>query len=318
MKLVSNDKSFLFSSTEIPDVFFTEYLPEAKSDFVKVYFYILFLSKYSTEIKINDLSKTLALDFPVIQDAIKYWEDCGLLIKNPNGYSLSNIQEIELNKLYNPKVSLSPERIEKNAQSQSRAKLMESINSQFFSGTMSPSWYADIELWFEKYGFDEQVMLALFSYAYDNRALHRNYIQTVADGWSKEKIKTYNDLDAYFERREKVSILKKNIASKLKLSRNLTSYDEEYILKWSEKYNYSIDIIEIALKKAATKNSISFEYIDTLLSDWHEKALTTVSDVNNYLDSLKPKEKKIKPIKAFQPFEYTQSTFDNWEALYDN
>ena len=72
------------------------------------------------------------------------------------------------------------------------------------------------------------------------------------------------------------------------------------------------------LKKASTKNSISFEYIDTLLSDWHEKALTTVSDVNNYLDSLKPKENKIKPIKTFQTFEYTQSTFDNWEALYDN
>ena len=38
MKLILNDKSFLFSSTEIPDVFFTEYLPKAKSEFVKVYF----------------------------------------------------------------------------------------------------------------------------------------------------------------------------------------------------------------------------------------------------------------------------------------
>ena len=40
MKLISNDKSFLFSSTDIPDVFFTEYLPEANGDFIKVYFYI--------------------------------------------------------------------------------------------------------------------------------------------------------------------------------------------------------------------------------------------------------------------------------------
>lgn len=318
MKLVSNDKSFLFSSTDIPDVFFTEYLPEAKSEFVKVYFYILFLSKYNTEIKINDLSKTLALDFPIVQDAIKYWENCGLLIKNPNGYSLSNIQEIELNKLYNPKVSLSPETIEKNAQSQSHAKLIDSINAQFFSGTMSPSWYADIELWFEKYGFDDQVMLALFSYAYDKRALHRNYIQTVADGWNKEKIKTYNDLDLYFERREKINSLKKKITSKLNLSRNLTAYDEEYILKWAENYKYDMDIIEIALKKASSKNTINFGYIDTLLSDWHEKELKKVSDVQAYLDSSKPKEKKPKNIRQFPTFEYTQSTFDNWEALYDN
>lgn len=317
MKLIQSDKSFLFSSTDVPDVFFTEYLPEAKSEFVKVYFYILFLSKYNTEIKINDLSKTLGLDFPVVQDAIKYWESVGLLVKNPNGYSLANIQEIELSKLYNPKVSLSPETIEKNAENQYRAKVMDSINSQFFSGTMSPSWYADIELWFEKYGFDEQVMLALFNYAYDNRALHRNYIQTVAEGWSKENIKTFNDLDLYFERREKINILKKNIAKKLNLSRNLTAYDEEYILKWTEEYKYDMDIIEIALKKSSTKNSISFEYIDKLLSDWHEKSLTTVDEVNTYLDSLKTKDKKTKQIKQIA-LEYTQSTFDNWDALYDN
>ena len=316
MKLTQNEQSFLFSSTEIPDVFFTEYLPEAKSEFVKVYFYVLFLSKHNSEIKINDLSKTLGLDFPIVQDAIKYWESQGLFVKNQKGYSIANIQEIELSKLYTPKITLSPETIEKNIQSQSHAKAIESINSQFFSGTMSPSWYADIELWFEKYGFDEQVMLALFNYAFDNRALHRNYIQTVADGWSKENIKTFSDLDSYFERREKINVLKKTIAQKLNLSRNLTSYDEEYILKWQETFHYYINIIEIALKKASSKNNIRFEYIDKLLSDWHEKGLSTVQEVNTYLDSLKNKDKKPKQIK--QLFEYTQSTFDNWDALYDN
>lgn len=317
MKLLQNDKSFLFSSTEIPDIFFTEYLPEAKSEFVKVYFYIVFLAKYDTEIKINDLSKTLGLDFPTVQDAIKYWEERGLLIKNPNGYSLSNIQEIELNKLYNPKISQTPETIEKNAENQYRAKVMDSINSQFFSGTMSPSWYGDIDLWFQKYGFDEQVMLALFNYAFENRALHRNYIQAVAEGWSKEKIKTFNDLDLYFVRREKINKLKKEIAQKLNLSRNLTAYDEEYITKWYETYKFDMTIIEIALKKSATKNSISFEYIDTLLTDWHEKGLSSVDDINTYLGSQKNKTKKTKQVKQLA-YEYTQSTFENWDSLYDN
>ena len=36
MKLISNDKSFLFSSTDIPDVFFTEYRTEDKVDCIKV------------------------------------------------------------------------------------------------------------------------------------------------------------------------------------------------------------------------------------------------------------------------------------------
>ena len=130
MKLSQNDKSLLFSSTEIPDIFFTEYLPEADASYIKVYFYMLFLSKYNKEIKINDLSKTLALDFPTVQDAIKYWEEKGILVKKTDGYTLADIQEIEISKLYSPKVTSSPEEAIKSSQSQYRAKAIENINSQ--------------------------------------------------------------------------------------------------------------------------------------------------------------------------------------------
>ena len=72
MKLEQNDKSMLFSCTEIPDVFFTEYLSSANGDYIKVYLYILFLSKYDKDIKVNDLSKKLALPFKTIQNKFYY------------------------------------------------------------------------------------------------------------------------------------------------------------------------------------------------------------------------------------------------------
>ena len=50
----------------------------------------------------------------------------------------------------------------------------------------------------DEYGFDDNVMLALFSYAAEKRALHRNYIQATADAWAKNNIKTFVDLDEYF------------------------------------------------------------------------------------------------------------------------
>ena len=317
MKLSQNDKSLLFSSTEISDVFFTEYLPEVSGNSIKVYLYMLFLSKYNKEIKINDLSKTLSLDFPEVQDAIKYWEEKGILIKKTDGYILADIQEIELLKLYTPKVTSSPEDALKNSQSQSRARVIESINAQFFSGVMSPSWYNDIDLWFNKYGFDEQVMLALFNYAYDKRALHRNYIQATADAWSKNNIKTFNELDSYFEKQEKRLGINTEIAKKLNLRRSLTSYEEEDIVKWTENYGYPLDIIEIALKKASSNNKVRFDYIDTLLTDWHSKDLHSVEEIESYLNSIKDKEKKKTQLEK-TAFEYTQSTFDNLDSLYDN
>ena len=319
MKLEQNDKSLLFSSTEIPDVFFTEYLPSMNGDFIKVYFYILFMSKFNKDVKINDLSKTLAIPFPTVQDALKYLEDQKLLIKLPTGYSVANIQEIELSKLYSPKVTSSPEDLQKTAINQERAKAIENINELFFQGVMSPSWYGDIELWFNKYNFTEQVMLALFSYAYENRSLNRGYIQTVAEAWSKNNIVTFDDLEAYEEKRDKLNKIKKSIAKKLGITRNLTTYEEEYIIKWTQEYKYDMSIIEIALKKSSSMNTISFDYFDKVISDWHSKGLSTVNEVQAYVTSIKEKDKRIKQIeKKTLNYNYTQSTFDNLESLYDN
>ena len=319
MNFEQKDKSLLFSKTEIPDVFFTEYLPLANGDFVKVYIYMLFLSNYGKDANINDLSKILALPFPTIQDALKFWEDQGVIIKKTNGYSLVSLQEIELSKLYNPKLTSSPDDIKLTEKSKYRAHAIESISNQFFQGLMSPSWYTDIDLWFNKYGFDEQVMIALFNYCADNRALHRNYIQTVADAWSKNNIKTFNDLDDYFAKNEKINILKKEISKKLRLQRNFNTFEEDYIVKWNQEFGYGIDIIELALKKSTSKVNAGFDYYDKLLTDWHEKGLNSTYDINAHLASISDKKSREKQItKAANQFEYTQSTFDSLSSLYDN
>ena len=111
MKIEPKDKSLLFSKTEIPDIFFTEYLPLANGDFVKVYLYLQFLANYGKDANISDLSKILALPFSTVQDSLKFWEEQGVIIKKTNGYSLVDLQEIELSKLYNPKITSSPDDI---------------------------------------------------------------------------------------------------------------------------------------------------------------------------------------------------------------
>ena len=319
MNIEQKDKSLLFSKTEIPDVFFTEYLPLANGDFVKVYIYMLFLSNYGKDANITDLSKILALPYNTIQDALKFWEEQGVIIKKTNGYSLVNLQEIELSKLYNPKLTSSPEDIKLTEKSKYRAHAIDSINNQFFQGLMSPSWYTDIDLWFTKYGFDEQVMIALFNYCADNRALHRNYIQTVADAWAKNNIKTFNDLDDYFAKNEKINILKKEISKKLRLQRNFNTFEEDYIAKWNQDFGYGMDIIEIALKRSTSKVNAGFDYYDKLLTDWHQKGLNSVYDVQAHLSSITDKKTRENQIaKVANQFEYTQSTFDSLNSLYDN
>lgn len=319
MKLEQNDLQILFSNTEIPDIFFTEYLSQANGDYIKTYLYMTFLAKYGKDIKINDLSKKLSLPVNTIQEAIKYWEEQGLITKKNTGYIINNIQEIELHKLYKPKLALSEEDQLKQSKNQYRAKAIENINNEFFSGIMSPSWYADIDLWFKKYSFDEEVMIALFRYCFNRSALHRNYIQTVADAWHKNKIQTFNDLDKYYEKQEKISILCKSIAKKLGYTRPFTEYEQAYIEKWYIDYGYTLDIIEIALKKTTSKANPNFDYLNTLISDWHDRGFKTTEEIQNFLITFKKKQKDVNELEKKTGYNnYDQRKYDNLNNLYAN
>lgn len=319
MKLEQNELLPLFSSTPLPDIFFTEYLPQADGNYIKVYLYILFLSKYDKDIKVNDLCKKLGLPLKVIQDAIKYWEEQGILTKKNTGFVLNNMQEIELHNLYKPKAALSAEQIQKSAENQKRAKTIEYINNKFFSGLMPTTWYPDIELWFKKYQFDDEVMIALFSYSYDKSALHRNYMQVVADAWAKNNIKTFNDLDKYYEKQEKLNKIANTISKKLGLSRQLSQYEHAYIEKWVVDFNFSFDIIEIALKKTTSKVNPSFDYLDKLLSDWHDRGFKSVEQVQQFLTDMKQKNKDIKQLEKTTGYQkYEQRSYDNLNELYAN
>lgn len=319
MKLEQNDKSFLFSVTELPDVFITEYLSAAKGDYIKVYLYLLFLSKYNKDIKLTDLSKKLALSFNVIQEAISYWESEGVIIKKSTGYVLVNLQEKELLNLYSPKLSSSPEQIAKNKESKYRASAIENINSSYFQGVMSPSWYNDIDLWFKKYQFDEQVMIALFRYCFEKSALHRNYVQAVADAWSKNNIKTFSDLDIYYQKQEKLNTIKKSICKKLGFTRALTQFEEAYIEKWVVDFEFSIKIIDIALKKTTSKANPNFDYLDKLLSDWHERGFKTEGEITEFLKGMKEKQTSVKEMAKKSGYQsYEQRNYDNLDALYAN
>ena len=56
MKLEQTDLPLLFSNTNIPDIFFTEYLSQSNGDYIKVYLFMVFLSKYNKDIKMQKIA----------------------------------------------------------------------------------------------------------------------------------------------------------------------------------------------------------------------------------------------------------------------
>ncbi len=319
MKLEQNDKSLLFSETMIPDIFFSEHLSELPGDYLKIYMYIIFLSKYGKDIKLTDLSKKLNIPLKSINDGMKFLEEQELVTKKTTGYVIVDLQEQTLHNLYTPNLTMSKEKIEQTSKNKSNAKAIEHINNMYFQGIMGPSWYNDIDLWFRKYNFDEQVMIALFDYCYKRSALHRNYIQTVADAWAANKVQTWSDLDKYYEKQETLNKIKKSIAKKLGKYNGLTQYEEAYIENWIINFGYDMSIIEIALKRTTFKQNPTFEYINNIITDWHDRNLKTPSEITAFVEQRKKQEKNTKDLKSqVSKANYEQRQYTNLDFLYAN
>ena len=139
------------------------------------------------------------------------------------------------------------------------------------------------------------------------------------NGWAKNKIKTYEELDHYFSKAEKLNGLKKEVANKLRILRPLNTFEEEYISKWTDEYGYGLDVIELALKRSVLKPNAGFKYYDELLTDWHTKGLSTPEEVEKHLASITEKKTRTKQVQTMaNQFEFTQSTFEGFDNLYDN
>ena len=318
MILEQPEVPLLFSETVVPDIFFAEYLSQMPANSVKVYLYMIFLSKYKKEINLNDMSKKLALPLKDINEAITHLEQNDFITKKTTGYIISNLQEVTLHKLYTPNLTISPEKVVDVAKNKARAKVITHINNAYFQGIMGPSWYNDIDLWFTKYNFDEQVMIALFEYCFSRSALHKKYVQTVAEAWGNNKIQTWNDLDIYYQKQEKLIKIKKTIAKKLGKN-SLTQYEEAYIEKWVIDFGYDLNIIEIALKRTTFKANPTFEYFNNIITDWHDRNLKTANEILAFIEQRNKQKKDTKQLeKQVAKSSFEQRQYDNLAFLYAN
>jgi len=316
-------KSILYSDTLLPDIFITEYMPSMDCDFVKVYIYCLFLSKYNKQASVQELSKKLDIDENRVKDALTYLENVGVISRTDDKITITDLKEKEINKIYRMKQTSTPEEAALSAErNKKRNQIISAINNTFFQGVMSPSWYTDIDAWFDKYKFEEDVMYALFQHCYDHKGLSKQYIAKVADNWYSKGIRNSFDLDWYFMEYQKLKDIRLKIVKKLKRQGLLTEYDESYIEKWVMEYNYGFDVIELALRKTTAISNPNFEYINKILTNWYESGLRTKEEVLEHEKATKQAKAKKTANSQVIPqhvnFEQRKYDKDYYQKLYDD
>lgn len=323
MKYVEKDKIEL-SDVLIPDLFISNYMAGLDEHSLKIYLYMKFAAKNNMDIKDEEIAKKIGISKVEYEKAIKVLETEDLIVKLEDGYRLVDIKEQELNKTYIPKLKPKVDG-RKTAIEKKRIAAASAINETFFQGIMTLGWYVDISTLFEKYVFDEDVMIALFQYCQERNALRKNYVFKVAETWYKGNVKTFEQLENYLEEQDKMNKIKSKIKRVLRLTRNLTEYEEEYINKWINEYKYEFEVIELALKKTVQKmTNPTINYTNGIISNWHDKGFKTVQDIveENNKVTKQMVSKSIADSKKvnsnLKHKNYEQRQYEDLESFYDN
>ena len=313
MKFVSKSKLEL-ADTMLPDLFIVNHMNSLEPIDVKVYIYMQYLSKNNEEIDSSNMAKKLSTSEDEISVSLDRLQSEELISKTTYGFNIVNLKEVEINKLYTPKIE--PKKTKAFVeQEQARTLAAGAISESFFNGLMSFSWYTDIGILFDRYKFSEEVMIALFHYCDERKALNKKYVYAVAEGWYKGGVKTFEHLEEYLDKITKFQITIQKISKALRLNRNLTKYEEAYVNKWLYEYMYDFDMIEEALKRTVSKSNPSINYINGILSNWFKKEYKKVEDIQNEVRqtiTIKDNNSKVKYK------DYEQRNYDNLETYYDN
>jgi DnaD domain protein len=295
MKIIKNKRKNIFANISVSEIFILKYMKDMPQEAVKLYMYLLYIEANQINIEIETISKEINISLKDVKASLDYLQEKGLIIMMEEGFYIVDLQEKEVMELYTPKVTASKEMIEANQKKNNkREKIINDIESMYFAGNMKAEWYKKIILWFEKYNFSNEAMLGIFSHCFSDEVKPIAYVETVVKSMADKGVITINDLSKQIVNYDKKSKIIKFVKTELNLHKALTKPQERIVEKWIFDYNYDKEQIKLVIDKTINAQNVGFNYLDKIITEWHQQGLKTVEEILKYEKENKEKleEKK--------------------------
>lgn len=273
------------------NLFINHYLPKAPGDFVKVYLLGLKFCFQSTNHSISNevIAKALGLLESDVVKAWNYWQAQGIVHISPaedenKMISFLNIKEVVLNKsslVTSNTVEGSTQELVSSRKNQ-KVKEMHEIIEKMYGRPLSPMEMKLFHQWMTEYFFSPEVIILMLEDCFSRGRKEMAYIRKVALNWYDAGIIDVEDAEKYMgTHRDKWEKYFKIMSSLGFKNRQPSQKEEELMDKWIIKYNLDIEIILEACAKTTAISEPNFNYIDKILTDWHDKGFTTLQEVKN-------------------------------------
>lgn len=311
--------------TTVSNIFIDNYMPQANGEFVKIYLYLLrCMSDPDMDISISSIADRFDHTEKDVVRALRYFAGKGLIsieygeddelsavtflpinseftvIKKPvtpagktpedknNADSVSTGQNGSLPQ----KPPYSASRLKKLTENDDLRQLLY-ITQKYLGKTLTSSETNTILYLYDTLHFSSELIEYLIEYCVSNNHKSMRYIEKVALSWAAEGI------DTITMAKENSLRYNSNTFSIMKAfgisGRNPAAEEQKLINKWYNDYCFDNDIIlEACNRTIKAIHSPSFEYADSILSNWKKKNIRKLADIA-ILDESAPK----KPMKIF-------------------
>lgn len=274
-------KKLLLSDTAVPDVFISEYMPALTGLAVQAYIYIRMVAGKGFVVGEKEIASRLSMTPEDIKGALAELSLSGLIDRDDRGkIRVTDIKAIEVDR-YILRSGGRDETAENEPISplnEAREELARSIEKTFFHGSMAYKWYREIDLLLFEFGFDPDVVYALFQSLFESNQLTVvSRMKSQAVEWHAKGIRTAKELGEYIEREEKISSVLRRIGKRLR--KKMTEFDEDYIRIWIEKLGYSYEMIEFAIQRVCEYSTVpSMKRANEHLYAWFGAGVKTLDE----------------------------------------
>ncbi len=264
------------NKTEIDNIFICDYLPSAPEMCVKVYLYGLYLcsSGENTDNNLTAFAKHLEMSEDDVETAFYYWQEQGLvqvLSTRP-----IEIRYIPLKNIFNNTKLYKTDKYE----------TFNRTAQELFAGKreITKNEYAEYYDFLERYHMEQEALIMIMKYCIDSKkaTIGWNYILTVAKNWANEGILTASQTEERLCSFEEKEAEIGQVLKALSLYRNSFLEERTMYKKWTDEWDFTLNVIIYVAKNLKKTSKASFEKIDALLGKYYDLKLFSIEEIEHY------------------------------------
>ncbi len=258
----------LDGSITVENKFIVEYMPYADGDYVKVYLYGLSLAarKESADDNIERLARRLDLDRAVVDAALDYWCDLGLISRLGDEISYMSLRTAR------PKI--------KKYDVDKYREFNRLVQMYIAARQIPPNEYNEYYALMEKLGLEWQAMVLIVKYCVDLKGDNVScpYVLAVARNLASDGYRTSEEVE---NRLEEYGVYYNDLCAVTAAMGGKRPDHEAVKLykKWKMNYKFDRDVI---IRVAETVKKGGIAALDGKLENYHDLGLSTFDAIERY------------------------------------